>query len=252
MRSWWSCWLAIGTLVGCHGVDRQGRPVSGPEVQVTKHYRADELAGKRVVFVPLAVSDALGNERTGIMLSDKTRAVASAGACQEVAESWRSGTLVCVREKEGTRAPELLELEGLFAKDAPIPERVWVNLRQKSSAQYALLFRPESVSSSHEVRETLEGTSTPVIGGQVLPTTALVSVLVFSATARPVHVSDTELSYTVSASLVDLHTGQVLKVGVHSGSDSRSEERQLGFAEAPPAAPILEKIMVSLGEEVLD
>jgi hypothetical protein len=44
----------------------------------------------------------------------------------------------------------------------------------------------------------------------------------------------------------------LLKVGVFSGSASRSEERSLGFAETPPASPILEKIMVSLGDEILD
>lgn len=246
--------LACGLLLGCHSVDAAGRRISGPEVQRTKHYAGKTLAGKRVVFVPLAVSDALGDERTGIMLSDKTRSLASASACQEISQSWGDGTLLCVHERAGKRAPELVEVELLFALDKPIPESAWTALRDKSKAQYALLFRPEGVSSSNEVDRELDFFSTPLVAGSAatLGTSAVVAAIVGASTVRHKTVSETEVTYTLSASLVDLHTGELLKVGVYSGSDSRTEERSLGFAEAPPAAPILEDIMVSLGEEVLD
>jgi hypothetical protein len=236
-----ACWM----LTAC----------AGPQVQPTKHYTGEMLTGKRVVFVPLAVSDPLGDERTGIMLSDTTRSVASAGACQELSQSWDDGTLLCVREESGKRAPELVEMERLFAGDKPIPRSAMTALREKSKARYALLFRPESVSSSHEVSRELDFHTTPLYAGAgvpVLGTTMIVAAMVGADTAHHKTVSDTELSYTLSASLVDLDTGTLLKVGVFSGSASRTEERSLGFAETPPAAPILQKIMIALGDEVLD
>ena len=64
--------------------------------------------------------------------------------------------------------------------------------------------------------------------------------------------NETELTYTISAALVDLRTGKLLKVGLHSGSASRRVTHNLGFAEPPPAAPILENAMTELGEAVLD
>jgi hypothetical protein len=64
--------------------------------------------------------------------------------------------------------------------------------------------------------------------------------------------SRTEITYTVSAALVELRTGKLLKVGVHSGSGSRNEEHYMGFAEAPPAVPILATIMSDLGDALLD
>jgi hypothetical protein len=149
----------------------------------------------------------------------------------------------------------LVEIENLFARDKPIPKSALTALRASSKAQYALLFRPESVSSSHEVSRELNFHTTPLLHGgglAVLGTSAVVAAIVGVNTAHYKTVSDAELSYTLSASLVDLDTGALLKVGVFSGSASRTEKRSLGFAETPPAAPILEEIMVSLGDEVLD
>jgi len=69
----------IGVLaVGCGGA---------PQVKTTPDFHPQALAHGRVLFVPLAVSQELGDERTGIMLSDETRAMASDSACKEVAES---------------------------------------------------------------------------------------------------------------------------------------------------------------------
>ena len=85
----------------------------------------------------------------------------------------------------------------------------------------------------------------------MLATTALASALIGASTIHKSTVSNTELGYTVSASLVDMQSGALLKVGVHSASDSRKEPRNLGFAEPPPAAPLLERIMLALGEKLL-
>jgi hypothetical protein len=64
--------------------------------------------------------------------------------------------------------------------------------------------------------------------------------------------NETELTYILSGSLFDMQSSKLIKVGVHSGSDSRTVKHNLGFAEPPPVAPILEKIMVKLGEALLD
>jgi hypothetical protein len=226
---------------------------AAPQVRATTDYRDGALEGRRVVLVPLAVSDDLDDERTGIMLSERTRGVASARACKRIEEAWSDGTLVCL-DGQGTKGPSALaELELLFALDRPVPVDVLQNVRKASKADHALLFRPESVSSSRETSSKLKGSAGGLVGsGAVLATSAVVSAIIATSTIREVTVSDTELGYTLSASLVDLRTGKVLKVGVHSGSDSRKTERNLGFAEPPPAAPILEDIMVDLGEDVLD
>ena len=222
---------------------------AAPQVQPTPDYRADALRTKAVLFVPLAVSNDLGDERTGIVLSDSARLGASSAACRHLAETWSDGRLVCFDEKRIAGSPEFSELVLLFALDKPIPADLWQRVRRASGAEYALLFRPESVSSSQEVSQETRGMMMPVGG---LATSVFVSAMLFSATARTRTANTTELSYTVSASLVEMPTGKLLKVGVHSASDSRTVNRNLGFAEPPPAAPILEEVMTDLGEEVLD
>jgi hypothetical protein len=225
----------------------------GPQVQSTPNFRDDALKGSRVLFVPLAVSDDLGDKRTGIILSERTRAYASAAACAELAESWNDGSVVCLDARKAAEIPALGQLARHFALDEPVPEEVWRNVRDASGASHAVLFRPESVASSRDTGYELKGPLTPLVhGGPMLATSALVAVIVGASTWKQVRVNNTELTYTVSASLVDMRSGKLLRVGVHSGSDSHTTARDRGFAEAPPAAPILEEIMSGLGESVLD
>jgi hypothetical protein len=240
--------LLFGTaalLLGCG---------AGPQVQATGAYRADALQNTRILFVPLAVSDELGDERTGVILSDQARSIASEEACKAMQEesSASAEQVVCLDQHTFEHSPALGELERLFARDQPIPASVWQSVRQASGAKHALLFRPESVSSSRDVSHRLEGSSGAQFGtGTLLATTIIASVLVGASTIHKSTVSKTELGYTVSASLVDMQSGALLKVGVHSASDSRKERRNLGFAEPPPAAPLLQRIMVALGEKLL-
>jgi hypothetical protein len=64
--------------------------------------------------------------------------------------------------------------------------------------------------------------------------------------------NETELSYTVSAVLVDLNTMRPVRGGHHSGTASRTVKNNVGFAGAPAAAPLLAEIMSELGEAVLE
>lgn len=227
---------------------------AAPRVKATPDFHEGALQHGKVLFVPLAVSEELGDERTGIVLSDATRALASETACENVHESLSDPALVCLNQERAGALPAYAQVQLLFARDQPIPADVWQALRQASGARHALLFRPEAVSSSQEVsRKQVSGSPLLFLGsGTLLATTALVSGIVATQTVRTETSNDTELTYVVSASLVDMQSGKLLKVGVHSGSDSRSVKHNLGFAEPPPAAPILEKIMTRLGETLLD
>ena len=237
--------LAGAVAIGCG---------AAPRVTTTAAFRAGALRHGKVLFVPLAVSEELGDERTGIVLSDATRALASETACKNVVESLSDPALVCLDRDRAGALPAFAQVQLLFARDQPIPADVWQRLRQASGARHALLFRPEAVSSSQEVsRQQKLGSPLLLIGGgTLLATTALVSGIVATQTMRTETNNDTEVTYVVSASLVDMQSGKLLKVGVHSGSDSRSVKHNLGFAEPPPAAPILEKVMTKLGETLLD
>jgi hypothetical protein len=230
------CVALTALLVGC----------GGPQVRAMSDYRSGILEGKRVLLVPLAVSDPLGDERTGIVLSDAARLRASAAACRRIAQDRDDGKVVC---GEAAKSQVIAELELLFAKDQRIPSRVWAQLRGEFGTDYALLFRPESVVSSQQVGRLgdVSGTSPekPVA-------TAIVVTSLFANQDRTTTVNHTEVSYTLSASLVRAADGRLLKVGVHAGSASRLVEHNEGVAEAPAIEPLLESLMVDLTAELLD
>jgi hypothetical protein len=227
---------------------------ASPLIKATAHYREGALTQGRVLFVPLAVSQALGDRRTGIILSDETRALASDAACARLSSAGDDPAVVCWNQERAATEPTFAQVQSMFALDEPVPMNAWQSLRQSSGATHAVLFRPEAVGSSREVSQT-ERLGSPIVAvgfGGLAATSLLVSSLIAANNTRVETTNETELSYTVSASLVDLRTGKLLKVGLHSGSASRKVTRNLGFAEPPPAAPILEEVMSELGEVVLD
>jgi hypothetical protein len=232
-------------LVGCG---------ASPQIKTTADYREDALARGRVLFVPLSVSQALGDQRTGIILSDETRIGASDAACGRLSSADDDPAVVCWSQEKAAMEPAFAQVQSMFALDEAVPEVAWRSLRQTSGATHAILFRPEAVGSSREVSQSERlGSPLLVIGtGGLAATSLLVSGLVAANNTRIETSNETELSYTISAALVDLRSGKLLKVGLHSGSASRTVTRNLGFAEPPPAAPILEDAMTELGEAVLD
>jgi hypothetical protein len=237
--------IACVLVVGCG---------ASPQIKTTADYRDGALTRGRVLFVPLSVSQALGDRRTGIILSDETRVSASDAACSRLSSAANDPTVVCWNEEKAATEPAFAQVQSMFALDEPVPEVAWRSLRQRSSATHAILFRPEAVGSSHEVSQT-ERMGSPLVlvgGGGLAVTSLLVSGLIAANNMRVDTTNETELSYTISAALIDLRSGKLLKVGVHSGSASRTVTHNLGFAEPPPAAPILEDAMTELGEAVLD
>src|SRR4051812_17918169 len=85
--------LAGVITIGCGG---------GPQVRATPDFHAGALQHGKVLFVPLAVSEELGDERTGIVLSDATRALASESACKNVVESVNDPALVCLARERAS------------------------------------------------------------------------------------------------------------------------------------------------------
>jgi hypothetical protein len=227
---------------------------ASPQIKTTADFRENALARGRVLFVPLSVSQALGDRRTGIILSDETRITASDAACGRLSRAEDDPSVVCWGQEKAATEPAFAQVQSMFALDEPVPEIAWRNLRQTSGATHAILFRPEAVGSSHEVSQSERlGSPLLIIGaGGLAATSLLVSGLVAANNTRVETANETELTYTISAALVDLRSGKLLKVGLHSGSASRTVTHNLGFAEPPPAAPILEDAMTELGEAVLD
>jgi hypothetical protein len=243
--------VGVGGVVGCLWLMGCG---ASPQIKATAHFQEGALARGRVLFVPLSVSQALGDQRTGIILSDETRVTASDAACGHLSGAGDDPAVICWSQEQAGTEPAFGQLQSMFALDEVVPSTVWQSLRQSSHATHAILFRPEAVGSSREVSQT-ERLGSPLLvigGGGLAATSLLVSGLIAANNKRVVTTNETELTYTVSAALVDLRTGKLLKVGLHSGSASRTVTRNLGFAEPPPAAPILEGVMTELGEAVLD
>lgn len=232
----------------------------GPQIKITPDYQSKACAGQRVLLVPLAVSDDLGDQRTGIVLSEDTRRAASEGACTKLAHEWERGTLVCPPLAPATKPSTLNDLERAFALGAAIPPALWQSLRGSFHADYALLFRPENVSSDNQVERSGPSKEYPAarvgVAAALSPgmlVGALFGVAATSDRKPEAHTKNrTELNYTVSATLLDMRTRKVLKVGLNQGSAAQTVDRNLGYAEAPPVVPLLEKIMVPLGEQMLE
>lgn len=235
------------------------------EIKNTTQYRPGVLQNRKVAFLPLAVTDELGDQRSGLVLSKHTRTQSSKTACTTLADYWDDLTVVCLSEADiGSSA--VTEVQQRFALDQPFTLRVWQALREKSQAEYVLLVRPEGASSSQEVERRTIGRGTSValgVGGgvasnvgsqamQALGTSMLVAGLLSTPAIRRATVNTTDVTYTLSASLVDLRTGRLLRVGVYTDGDSNTVLRNQGYAEGPPIGPILERIMLQLGRWVLE
>ena len=152
--------VALGLVVtGCGG---------GPQIKVTAEYRPEACTGQRVLLVPLAVSGAFGDKRTGVVLSDEARRSASEASCTKLAQSWDEGTLVCPPFDVAKKPPALDDFERAFALDEPVSPALYEALRGSFRADYALLFRPESVSSSNQVEhEKPQRESGALLGARV-------------------------------------------------------------------------------------
>src|SRR5688500_55956 len=104
--------LSLVLVAGC---------ARSPVVRTLPGFRESALNGKRVAFARLAVSDDLGDARTGIVMSARTRTLATRSACEAVSQTWDAGRVVCLLPDTGEPTGALLELERIYAQDRPIP-----------------------------------------------------------------------------------------------------------------------------------
>jgi hypothetical protein len=234
--------LSLVTLVLVGGC------ASSPVVRSLPEFRESALRGRRVAFVRLAVSDDLGDARTGIVMSARTRTLATLSACASVSRTWSAGRVTCLVPSDGEPTAELLELERFYAEDRPVRRSLLRTIHANTKSDFIVLFRPESVETEQHISQWKALKLIPNSAGPV-ETTAGMDL----PRAQSVHTrNETELSYTVSAVLVDLRIMKPLRGAVHSRSASRTVKRNVGFAEAPSAAPLLAEIMSELGDAVLD
>jgi hypothetical protein len=237
-RSWVA--LSLVLAAGCAG---------SPVVSTLPEFREAALTGKRVAIARLAVSDDFGDARTGIMMSARTRTLATRSACESLSQAWDAGRVVCLVPGKGEPTAELLELERLYAEGRPIPRSLFGTVLASTKSDFVLLFRPEGVDAAQTIAQwENQNPFFPNPGGPVHTTAGM------DLPARQTfHTkNETELSYTVSATLIDLRTTKPLRSAVHSGSASRTVKRNVGYAELPSAVTLLAEIMSSLGEAVLD
>lgn len=213
---------------------------AGPRIWTFAGYKG--RVSRTVLIVPLATSSELGDQRTGVILSDSSRLTASLRSCKYLAESWRDGRIACSDAFAEDSA--LSQVEQRFALDQPITSAIWMALRQRTGADTALLFRPESASASHEVNR--DRFFAPLKGSSSQNDQMSCS----SGTCVKTE-NRTELAYVVSAELIDMGTGRVLRTGIYSDSASRTVPRNLGYAEAPPSEALLVRILVKLGMGML-
>ena len=236
LRRWIGPLLAVGfALQGLACASGASRP----KIQRSPHFQSSQLTGTTVLVLPIAVTDDLGDERTGIVLGRGSRESAAKAACQSVAQARKDLRVVCFEElRTGADAASArVALE--FALGHEVPPPLLQSLAQASQAQFVLLFRPEKVGAGQDISDRYSA-------GDALQA-GIVGMLLASA-ARGGPQRKITRGYTVSGVLIDLRSGRPAGAGIHAGEEttSSSAERKLGHAEVPPAARLLAEIQSDL------
>jgi hypothetical protein len=205
---------------------------------------ADLFRGRVVMVLPLATSGELGDERTGIILTDVARFTASAASCEHLVKRIPEVRIVCVNAELSRSEPSLAELETQFALDKSLKPETLTAVQQRFKADFVLLFRPEAVNSSREVVR---------IRG-LLPREGSSQNDTFACSTKTCGVTrnSTETTYVVSSVLVELRSGTILKRSEQSESAERTVGRDLGYGESGPIEPLLEKAMSELAQTMLE
>lgn len=218
---------------------------SRPEVRTAADFHPGSLLAAVVVVFPPAISNELGDERTGIVLSDLSRRAATQHFCAHAAQDRDEGRIVCAAHAQNGKVEAAAIVEQRLARALPIGVDSWRPIRRSTNADYALLFRPESVESAQQVSRDYEFVN---LGRGQAGTHNLSCKRTLQCYATE---NETKKTYTISAFLIDMRTGKVVRSGLYSDSASRTVPRNLGFAEAPDAEPLLTDILTELGMAML-
>lgn len=209
------------------------------------NFSGTELKNRKVLVLPIAVTDDYGDERTGIILDRGTREEATRMACRSASDGQRDLALTCFDSPAvSSAAPVSDAVQAQFTRDQPVPKDQWLALAQQTGNDFAVLFRPESVTSSRRVEQRQKvivmGSGATGLG------TLLGSLLVNAATPTPSPKVVRTAGYTLSAVLVDLRAGTEVRAAVRSGEGSADEQAEI------PVSSVLHGIMKALLADLLD
>jgi hypothetical protein len=197
-------------------------------------FHGDTLRSQRVLVLPVAVSSDYTDDRTGMSLDGTTRTEATQRACRSAP---RGGAIVtCFDDPSVASAAALSEvIMSAFAHDQPVAAFRWTELGQKTGASFAVLFRPESQSAVYH--ESHADWVDPAPSGN------LVQDWISSAMRGNPYM---EHGYTISAILVDLRSGAIVRAGSQSREAPDPKDTSIDFDARPLVYAILKDLLTGL------
>jgi hypothetical protein len=207
------------------------------------NFSGKELKNRKVLVLPIAVTDDYGDERTGIILDRGTREEATRMACASASDRQRDLTLTCFDSPAvSSAAPVSDAVQAQFTRDRAVPKDQWLALAQQTGNDFAVLFRPEAVTSS---RHQQDNTIVHATAGAAMVMAGLLGGLLIEAAAASPKVVRTR-GYTLSAVLVDLRAGTEVRAAVRSGEGTADDQTEI------PVSSVLDGIMKALLADLLD
>jgi hypothetical protein len=218
---------------------------AGASIRSAPNFSGVQLRRQSVLILPIAVSDDFGDERTGIILDRGTREEATRLACGSASAIRDDIVVTCFDDPIVAHSiPVSNDILSQFARDQPIASARWQELAQNTGARFAVLFRPENVTASHQVSSGISPAAAWT--GALLLGQPLVSAMSGTSAMRGGPQHSATRGYTVSAVLVDLRGLMVVRAGSKSGEASNAG------TEASNAGPLLRDIMNDLLKGLLD
>lgn len=241
--------LTVATVSGCG---------ASPRIANLPGYSHGMLHRKTLLLLPLATSNEMGDDRSGVVLRNVSVRDAYDAVCKHAKQSLRDVVVECAQDPGAVGAVTLMRsVLASFAHDEPVSKDTCTALAKSTGASFALLFRPEGVEAAHSdasrgpvvhVTQTHLHNVSPVanaIGngmGNFLGT--LITMGVFSVTGGPS--ASSSRTYAVSAALLNLSTGSPTTIGAFAATATREGDVY------PEPAPILTKAMVELADAIVD
>jgi hypothetical protein len=201
-------------------------------------FAAVELRNQPVLLLPVAVTDELGDDRTGIVLDLHSRKEAAKLACGSAADIRDDVPIMCFDDPAVVPSHAVVrDVLIQFARDVPISPERWGEVARSTGARFALLFRPEDVKASRTVTTLgVDETEKEFLNRQ--PSNGPMGV-------NPRQLVTTTRTYTLLCELVDLRTGRVARAAIRSAGGSTSTQ------EPPSASLQLHGIMRDLMKDLL-
>jgi hypothetical protein len=193
-------------------------------------FRRADLKDQAILLLPVAVTDELGDDRTGIVLDRSSRHRAARLACDAGPKIREDVRIVCFDDPSIAASPALRDVYTQFARDVPISLERLHEIARSSGASFALLFRPEDVHASTRVTRFPDWRPFEPAPSAHNPRASIT----------------TTRTFTLLGQLVDLRSGQVVRAAMRSSTGSTDTP------EPPVASTHLHGIMRDLMSDMLD